>query len=86
MVELARDYEPGVKFDVVRLPTGRHPGDDGALPESDAVVSTGHVLNYLDTRAQIAQALRELARTVRPGGLLATSATAAASWSRSVCS
>jgi SAM-dependent methyltransferase len=71
MIELARDYEPGAKFDVIRLPTGLYPGDDGALPESDAVVSTGHVLNYLDTRAQIAQALGELARAVRPGGLLA---------------
>jgi SAM-dependent methyltransferase len=71
MIELARDYEPDAKFDVVSLPTGLEPGDNGALPESDAVVSTGHVLNYLDTRAQIAQALSELARAVRPGGLLA---------------
>jgi SAM-dependent methyltransferase len=71
MIELARNYEPSAKFDVVRLPTGLHPGDDGALPKSDAVVSTGHVLNYLDTRAQIAQALSELARAVRPGGVLA---------------
>jgi len=71
MIELAREYEPGAKFDVLRLPTGLHPGDDGALPESDAVVSTGHVLNYLDTRAHIAQALSEMARAVRPGGLLA---------------
>jgi SAM-dependent methyltransferase len=47
------------------------PGSNGALPESDAVVSTGHVLNYLDTRAQIAQALSELAAAVRSGGLLA---------------
>jgi SAM-dependent methyltransferase len=71
MIELARGYEPDAKFDVVSLPTGMRPGEDGALPESDAVVSTGHVLNYLDTRAQIAQALSELARAVRPGGLLA---------------
>jgi SAM-dependent methyltransferase len=41
------------------------------LPGADAVVSTGHVLNYLDTRADIAQALRELARAVRPAGVLA---------------
>jgi SAM-dependent methyltransferase len=71
MIELARDYEPDAKFDVVSLPTGLQVGGAGALPESDAVVSTGHVLNYLDTRAQIAQALSELARAVRPGGLLA---------------
>jgi len=44
---------------------------DGALPTCDAVVSTGHVLNYLDTRAEVAHALGELARAVRPGGLLA---------------
>jgi len=51
MIRLACDYEPGAKFDVVRLPTGLHPGENGALPELDAVVSTGRVLNYLDTRA-----------------------------------
>jgi SAM-dependent methyltransferase len=68
MIELARDYEPDAKFDVLSLPIGLQPG---ALPKSDAVVSTGHVLKYLDTRAQIAQALSELARAVRPGGLLA---------------
>jgi SAM-dependent methyltransferase len=71
MIELARNHQPDAKFDVLRLPTGLHPGGDGALTESDAVVSTGHVLNYLDTRAQIAQALKELAQAVRPGGLLA---------------
>jgi hypothetical protein len=37
----------------------------------DAVVSTGHVLNYLDSPADIAAGLRELAGAVRPGGLLA---------------
>ena len=71
MIELAREYERGCDFELVRLPTGLPPGSNGALPESDAVVSTGHVLNYLDTRAQLAQALGELARAVRPGGLLA---------------
>src|SRR5215471_10055128 len=53
--------------DEAALPTGLQHGEDGALPESDAAVSTGHVLNYLDTRAQIAQALSELARAVRRG-------------------
>jgi 2-polyprenyl-3-methyl-5-hydroxy-6-metoxy-1,4-benzoquinol methylase len=55
MIELARDYAGGADFDVVRRPTGLATGVDGALPEADAVVSTGHVLNYLDTRADIAQ-------------------------------
>jgi SAM-dependent methyltransferase len=71
MIELARDYARGADFDVVRLPTGLATGVDGALPEADAVVSTGHVLNYLDTRADIAQAQGELARAVRPAGVLA---------------
>jgi len=35
------------------------------------VVSTGHVLNYLETPEAIASALGELATAVRPGGLLA---------------
>jgi SAM-dependent methyltransferase len=71
MIELARRYEPGAQFEVVRLPTRKPPGMDGAVPTCDAVVSTGHVLNYLDTRTDVAQALGELARAVQPGGLLA---------------
>jgi SAM-dependent methyltransferase len=71
MIELARNHAAGARFDVVRLPTGRPAGADGALREANAVVSTGHVLNYLDSRTDIAQALGELARAVRPGGLLA---------------
>jgi SAM-dependent methyltransferase len=71
MIELARDYARGADLAVVRLPTGLPTGVDGGLPEADAVVSTGHVLNYLDTRADIVQALGELARAVRPAGVLA---------------
>jgi SAM-dependent methyltransferase len=71
MIELARRYEPSAQFEVMRLPTHKLPAMDGSVPTCDAVVSTGHVLNYLDTRAEIAQALGELARAVRPGGLLA---------------
>jgi SAM-dependent methyltransferase len=71
MIELARRYEPSAQFEVMRLPTRKAPGMDGALPTCDAVVSTGHVLNYVDTRAGVAQALGELARAVQPGGLLA---------------
>jgi SAM-dependent methyltransferase len=70
MIELARRYEPSAEFEVMRLPTGKTPGMHGALPKCDAVVSTGHVLNYLDTRAEVAQALGEVARAVRPGGVL----------------
>ena len=71
MIELARDYARGAGFEVARLPTGLAPGIAGALPDADAVVSTGHVLNYLDTRADVAQALGESARAVRPAGVLA---------------
>lgn len=63
MIELAHGHAPGARFDVVRLPA--------ELPAADAVVSTGHVLNYLDTPADIARALGAVARAVRPGGLLA---------------
>ena len=71
MIELARDYARGADLHVVRLPTRLPPGAHGALPQADAVVSTGHVLNYLDTRDDIVQALVELARALRPAGVLA---------------
>jgi SAM-dependent methyltransferase len=67
MVELARRHVPAARFEVRSLPTG----EAGALPDADAVVSTGHVLNYLDSLDDIALALGELAAAVRPGGLLA---------------
>lgn len=66
MVELARRHAPGAEFAVIALPAAT-----GALPAADAVVSTGHVLNYLDSRDDIARALGTLAAAVRPGGLLA---------------
>jgi len=71
MIEIAREYAPGADFKAVRLPTGLPAGAADVLPQADAVVSTGHVLNYLDTRDEIARALAELARAVRPGGVLA---------------
>ncbi|MGH8849385.1 MAG: class I SAM-dependent methyltransferase [Casimicrobiaceae bacterium] len=67
MIELARNHARAGRFEVLRLPTGA----ERALPEADAVVSTGHVLNYLDSRDDIAGALAELAGAVRPGGVLA---------------
>ena len=70
MIELAREHAPGASFEVVRLPTHAQPGAHRSLPESDAVVSTGHVLNYLDA-GEIPQALAELAQALRPDGLLA---------------
>ena len=67
MIDLARSSVPGADFRVVRLPS--RPAD--ALPRADAVVSTGHVLNYLDTLDDIAHALGGLARSVERGGILA---------------
>ena len=71
MIELARANAAGGRFDVVKLPTGRPVGAEGALPSANAVVSTGHVLNYLDSPDAVAEALSEIARALRPGGLLA---------------
>jgi SAM-dependent methyltransferase len=83
MIELARECAPAATFDVLPLPVrtvvalaadaARAPptaGESG-LPQADAIVSTGHVLNYLDSRAAIAQALTELAQALRPEGVLA---------------
>jgi len=71
MIDFARSYAPGGEFEVIGLPTRRAAGQPGALPGADAVVSTGHVLNYLDSRDDVALALAEVAGAVRPGGLLA---------------
>jgi SAM-dependent methyltransferase len=71
MIELARAQAPGGAFHTISLPTRRHAGERGALPAADAVVSTGHVLNYLDSRDDLALALAELAASLPPGGLLA---------------
>ncbi|HET6980541.1 MAG TPA: class I SAM-dependent methyltransferase [Myxococcaceae bacterium] len=71
MIELARTEAPGARLEVLALPTGRAPDVPGGLPSADAVVSTGHVLNYLDGPESIFAALGELAVALRPGGLLA---------------
>jgi SAM-dependent methyltransferase len=66
MVDLARGHAPGARFEVVKLPAVSR-----TLQASDAIVSTGHVLNYLDSREDIAQALRQLAQALRHGGVIA---------------
>ncbi len=71
MIELARDYAPRGVFRVVRLPSGLPTCAHDALPSVDAVVSTGHVLNYLEHRDDICRALVELAHAIPPGGVLA---------------
>jgi 2-polyprenyl-3-methyl-5-hydroxy-6-metoxy-1,4-benzoquinol methylase len=71
MIDLARAHAPAARFEVLALPTGRSREAAGGLPTSDAVVTTGHVLNDLDGPEAVAAALGELAEAVRPGGLLA---------------
>lgn len=71
MIELSRAQAPAGDFHAIGLPTRRSPGEAGALPAADAIVSTGHVLNYIGSREDLALALAELAAALRPGGLLA---------------
>jgi SAM-dependent methyltransferase len=71
MIELARAQAPGGDFHAIGLPTRHRAGERGAIPAADAIVSTGHVLNYLDSRDDLALALAELAAALRPGGLFA---------------
>ena len=44
---------------------------DDPLPEVDAIVSVGHVLNYLADEAAVERALVAIAGALRPAGLLA---------------
>ncbi len=44
---------------------------DEPLPEADAIVAIGHILNYLEDEAAVERALLQIARALRPGGLLA---------------
>lgn len=64
MLELTRRNVPAA--DVRRLTL---PGDH--LPAADAIVSVGHVLNYLPDEAAITRALVSVADALRPGGVLA---------------
>jgi SAM-dependent methyltransferase len=65
MLELARSHAPAAE-DIRRLVL-----PDDPLPQADAVVSVGHALNYLPSEQAIDQALTAIARSLRPGGLLA---------------
>jgi hypothetical protein len=44
---------------------------DDSLPEADAIIAVGHVLNYLADETAIEKALLLMARALRPGGVLA---------------
>ena len=64
MLDLARSYAPAADIRALVLP-------GGPLPPADAVVSVGHVLNYLPDERAIDQAFTAIARALRPGGLFA---------------
>ena len=65
MLDLARENAPGAE-EIRRLTL-----PDDAVPEADAIVSVGHVLNYLPDADSIDRALVAIARALRPGGVLA---------------
>jgi SAM-dependent methyltransferase len=64
MLALARATAPQAEVRPLVLP-------DDPLPECDAVVSVGHVLNYLFDEGAIERALVAVAEALRPGGVLA---------------
>lgn len=64
MLDLATAYVPDAeRFAQIVLP-------DDPLPAADAVVSVGHVLNYLPDEAAIDRALTAAARALNPDGVL----------------
>lgn len=79
MIDLAREYAPKATFEVLPLPAraaavdahGATTASEAGRPAADAIVSTGHVLNYLDTREDISVAIAGLARALHPGGVIA---------------
>ena len=65
MLELARDQAPSVEdLRLLVLP-------EDPIPAADAIVSVGHVLNYLPGDSAIRRALRAICGALRPGGVLA---------------
>lgn len=64
MLDIARTAVPGAE-DIRRIAL-----PDDPLPEVDAVVGIGHVLNYLPDESAVRRALAAVATALRPGGLL----------------
>jgi len=64
MLELARETVPEADVRRLTLP-------DDPMPEADAIVAIGHVLNYLPDASSIERALVAACRALRPGGVLA---------------
>lgn len=64
MLELAREHAAGAEIRQLVLP-------DDPIPPADAVVSVGHVVNYLPDEASVDRALVNAAEALRPNGILA---------------
>ncbi len=64
MLDLARQYAPEADIRQLVLP-------DDPIPAADAIVSTGHPLNYLADEAAVDKALVSCAIALKPGGVLA---------------
>jgi SAM-dependent methyltransferase len=65
MLELARSNAPDVEdLRLLVLP-------DDPIPVADAIVSVGHVLNYLPDEDSIRRAFAAICGALRPGGVLA---------------
>jgi SAM-dependent methyltransferase len=64
MLDLARETAGGAELRRLTLP-------DDPLPEADAIVGVGHVLNYLPDIDAIERGLAAIGNALRPGGLLA---------------
>ncbi len=65
MLDLARQLTVGAQ-DIRQLTL-----PDDPLPPADAIVGVGHALNYLTDADSINRALLNMARALRPGGILA---------------
>jgi SAM-dependent methyltransferase len=64
MLDLTRRHVPEADVRRLVLP-------DDPIPAADAIVSSGHPLNYLSDEAAVDQALISCANALRPGGVLA---------------
>ena len=65
MLDIARGYAGAVK-EIRRLTL-----PDDPIPDADAIVSVGHVVNYLPDADALERALVAMAEALRPDGLLA---------------
>jgi SAM-dependent methyltransferase len=66
MLAVARERLAGAPVELRRVTL-----PDDALPPVDAIVATGHPLNYLPDAEAIERALTAMAEALRPGGVIA---------------